>query len=398
MWEKGEVVVKAKRNIVIGGAVLCTVLVISCSDDSPDPEPSKGGSAGVAGAAGSKAQAGSGGTTTAGSSSGGGGSGGQQQGGEGGQPLAGSPSGGAPIGGEGGGGGDAGSGGEDSKEPPIDCSQVPSKPIKVEELKGPRAYHDIAFDTLGNLIGNHNEDLLKTALDGKPKMMLAGVGMLQGFDLAVNGDLYAVGSPFDDNTSLLRITPEGGQESVIDIDYGAYGVRIGPDGFIYVAASDSLLRIDPVTKKTTLVPSNVEGWAPRVMDYSPDKKKLYVGTLGEGTVYAYDLDETGKPKGYPKEFAKHVGDGYHDGLGVDACGNVYVADFLTSGLYRITPEGEVTVYQDWTDTFGESSSYGHGMEWGSGVGGYEKTSLYMPQPYDDNTVVRLDLGVPARPR
>lgn len=394
---------KAKRNMVIASAVLCTMLAISCSDDGEDPETPKGGSAG---AAGDKAQGGSAGKSTAGSSNGGsvkggaGGSAGKDDGGEGGRVMAGASMGGAAGGGEGGSGGDVGgAGGEGGTEPKIDCSQVPDKPIMVQELKGPKAYHDVAFDELGNLIGNDNEDLLKTALDGKPKMMLAGVGMLQGFDQAVNGDLYAVASSWDDgNTSLLRITPEGGQETIIDVESGAYGVRIGPDGFIYVASSDALLRVDPVTKKTTLVPSDLEQWAPRVMDYSPDKKKLYVGTLGDGTVYAYDLDENGKTKGYPKVFAEDVGGGYHDGLGVDACGNVYVADFTTTALYRITPEGEVTTYQQWEETGFDSSDYGHGLEWGSGLGGYEKTSIYLPQPYDDNTVVRVELGVPARPR
>jgi hypothetical protein len=395
--------VKAKRNIVIAGAVLCTTLVISCSDDGEDPGRPQGGSAG---AAGDKAQGGSAGKSTAGSSNGGsvkGGSAGKDDGGEGGQIMAGSSTGGAAGGDDGGGGdsgGDAGGGGgEGPTEPMIDCSQVPDKPIMVQELNGPKAYHDIAFDKDGYLIGNNNEDLVMTALGGKPQLLLAGVGTLQGFDQALNGDLYAVASSFEKfNTTLERITPEGGQETVIEVSNGAYGERIGPDGFIYVASREAIFRVDPATNKTTLVPSDVEGWAPRVMDYSPDKKKLYVGTLGDGDVYAYDLDENGKTKGYPKKFAEKVGDGYHDGLGVDACGNVYVADYYTSALYRITPEGKVSLYQDWKGTGFDTSDYGHGMEWGSGFGGYEKTSLYLPQPYDDNTVVRVDVGVPARPR
>jgi len=204
--------------------------------------------------------------------------------------------------------------------------------------------------------------------------------------------------------ALLRITPEGGQEEISSVEMGAYGVRIGPDGFVYVASSDGLLRIDPVTKKQQAVPSGIEFWQPRVMDYSPDKKKLYVGTLSNdengGTVYVFDLDEKGTPKGLPKVFATHVGDGYHDGLSVDACGNIFVADYYTTALYRITPAGEVSLYQDWEIAMENAvmGSYGHGLEWGSGIGGWDKNSIYLPQPYDDNTVVRVDVGVPARPR
>jgi hypothetical protein len=61
----------------------------------------------------------------------------------------------------------------------------------------------------------------------------------------------------------------------------------------------------------------------------------------------------------------------------------------------------VTLYQDWQDSVleeSDTSDYGHGIEWGSGVGGWQKNSIYLPQPYDDNTVVRVDVGVPARPR
>ena len=58
----------------------------------------------------------------------------------------------------------------------------------------------------------------------------------------------------------------------------------------------------------------------------------------------------------------------------------------------------VTTYQDWKDTGFDSSDYGHGIEWGRGLGGFEKNSIYLPQPYDDNTVVRVDVGVPARKR
>jgi hypothetical protein len=83
-----------------------------------------------------------------------------------------------------------------------------------------------------------------------------------------------------------------------------------------------------------------------------------------------------------------------DGLGVDVCGNVYVADYGTSALYRIPAQGgEGELFVDWPDW-----QYGHGLEWGSGLGGWSETALYLPQPYNGNKVVELELGVPGKPR
>jgi len=66
--------------------------------------------------------------------------------------------------------------------------------------------------------------------------------------------------------------------------------------------------------------------------------------------------------------------------------------YLDSGaLYRLRPDGQ-------TETFVTLGfpAYGHGVEWGNGIGGWSETSLFLPQPYDSNTVLELELGVPGR--
>ena len=35
-----------------------------------------------------------------------------------------------------------------------------------------------------------------------------------------------------------------------------------------------------------------------------------------------------------------VGTGWHDGMAVDACGNVYVADYNITAIFRISPDGK----------------------------------------------------------
>jgi hypothetical protein len=110
-------------------------------------------------------------------------------------------------------------------------------------------------------------------------------------------------------------------------------------------------------------------------------------------VYFVEVDDELNPTGDAVIFASNVGQGYHDGLGIDACGNLYVPDFNTRGLYRVDPEGVVTMLFD-LQTSG-SQHYGHGLEWGSGVGGWNHKAIYMPQPYEGNTVLEVVLGVPS---
>ncbi len=42
--------------------------------------------------------------------------------------------------------------------------------------------------------------------------------------------------------------------------------------------------------------------------------------------------------------------------------------------------------------------YGHGVEWGSGIGAWKADAIYLPQPYNGNTVVEVTLGIPRAPR
>src|SRR6187455_1533704 len=50
----------------------------------------------------------------------------------------------------------------DSGAPPrplFDCSLVPDEPTEINELDAPRGYHDVIFDTKGNLIGSDGSNL-----------------------------------------------------------------------------------------------------------------------------------------------------------------------------------------------------------------------------------------------
>jgi len=76
---------------------------------------------------------------------------------------------------------------------------------------------------------------------------------------------------------------------------------------------------------------------------------------------------------------------------VDVCGNLYVPTY-PDGLYRITPEGLVRLYQQWAGVL----ELGHGLRFGTGRHGWRDDALYLPRFYGGNTIVEVVTGVPGR--
>lgn len=127
-----------------------------------------------------------------------------------------------------------------------------------------------------------------------------------------------------------------------------------------------------------------------MLNFSPDARRMYIGTYTSGlTVVGLDanFDRTGT-----RPFARLSGN-HADGLGVDICGNLYVPMFGDSFLlYRVSPGGDAQVYYD----FEGSLAFGHGLAWGSGIGDWKETALYLPQPFNGDRVLEIDIGVPSR--
>ena len=95
--------------------------------------------------------------------------------------------------------------------------------------------------------------------------------------------------------------------------------------------------------------------------------------------------------GVPYVFASGVGSGaYHDCLVVDYCDNVYVCDYSTQAMYKITPAGVVSNYISFP-----GGQYAHGAEWGSGLNGFRVDALYVSQPYNGDTISEAVIGIPG---
>ncbi len=275
--------------------------------------------------------------------------------------------------------------------PGVDCSGLPDS-LGFDLLVGPKAYKGLLFDDSGGLLGSDELSLLRSERGEEPTVVLPGLGEVTQLDRLPGGDIVTNQVETGD---LLRITPEGGL-SVLVPNLRAYAVRVGPDGDVYTAGIDGIFRVDPDTgERTTVVRGDPQGGkGPRVLSFERSGKRLYWGTdeaAEGGRVYYVEIDGDIQPTSEPTLLATDVGGGFHDAMGVDACGNVYVLDWWWSALIRVTPRAEVTVLLDVAE---QEDGPLHGLRWGSGVGGWATDKLYAPRPAT-HEVFEIDLGLPA---
>lgn len=284
------------------------------------------------------------------------------------------------------------SGGESSTGEVLDydCDNLVQPFVSEVEIAGARGYHDVAFDADGHIVGFDGANaLLQVTYDGDVSVFLPGVGSTpQGMAVLEGFDMLFV----NDAGDLRRVTPDAQVSVVASNFFGAYGVTVGPDQHAYVGFSDTIARVDPETGEWTEF-VNLAGVTARVVEFNLDSTAVYISTIAQGDVYVVPVDADLEPTAEPTVFASGVGDSWHDGITMDACGNLYVPEFWSSGLYRIDPDGVVTTVYDQASSGFEH--YGHGLEWGSGIDGWNDHAIYLPQPYQGNTVNEVVLGVPS---
>lgn len=107
-----------------------------------------------------------------------------------------------------------------------------------------------------------------------------------------------------------------------------------------------------------------------------------VGPGGPGTCVADEDDficQPSDPGGGP---------GGIDGLGVDACGNVYASEFQQGNVWRISPDGKVELLAKLP------SSWVPNIKWGRGVGGFSSEVMYVADR-DTGRLFGVSVGVPG---
>lgn len=273
----------------------------------------------------------------------------------------------------------------------FDCAAMPDEAQPERILEGARGYKGLAFDLDGNIVGWDENALIKSDYEGNWEVFLPGLEDPEQMLTLPDGDLVVTTS-FSDG-SILRISPDGGTTRLASNVY-AYSVIQGPDEMLYGAGWEGVFRVHPRRGDvTTLKKTSFDDISFRAMAFSLDHSRLYMGAVDDrGRIFYWDLDEDLEPMGDLKVFAEGVGRGWHDGLVLDSCGYMYVVEYESNALYRISPDGsDVRTLVEWS----RERDFGHGLVWGTGEDGWRADAVYLPSPNDGSVVKEIVLGVPG---
>ena len=275
----------------------------------------------------------------------------------------------------------------------FDCEGISDGPFPLIKLNGPIASEDLAFDAEGNLVGSNDNAIFKSPYTGSPQVWVPNIQFRAGLRFLPTGDLVVNN---DETGQFLRIEPDGTIHVVLNNLAYPNGLAVHLDGRVIVTEHDAkrVLQVDPYENTSNVISQGVIK-NPNGAAFSPDYSRLYIaGFSGVGTIYAFPVDSEGEI-GDLFEWKTDVGTGWLDGIGVDLCSNVYIADYYATKVFRFDKDGngQTTVMEGQSGT----NTYLPNMQWGSGLGGWDNKKLYLPDGWNKD-VFEVDMGVPGIPK
>ena len=273
----------------------------------------------------------------------------------------------------------------------VDCANLPAGPFELIKLEGPLASEDLAFDREGHLIGSNDNAIFKSLYGGQPQVFVPNMNFRAGLRYLPSGQLIVCNNHTGE---LVRVDPDGTQHVLLSGLSYPNGVTVDLKGWVYFSEHDNnqVRRVHPYTGEYTILTNEVQ--SPNGLTFSPDYATLYIGGFnGSGVVYAMSISPEGVP-GKLVAWAEDVGTGWLDGMATDACGNIYIADYGATVIYRISPDGQQK--DKIISGAGFSNAYLPNMQWGSGVGGWDPLTLYLPDGWNKG-VFEVSIGVPSAP-
>lgn len=282
---------------------------------------------------------------------------------------------------------------------PYNCAALPPGPFTLSTVPNAIASEDLAFDAEGRLVGSDDSTIFRTPFGGTPEVFVPSFNFRAGMRFLPNGHLMVAN---DQRGELVRVDPDGVKWVILSGLAYPNGLAVDLKGYVYVSEHDAhrVRRVDPMTGSFTVV---IDGQIeyPNGLTFNNAYDTLYIdGFSGVGTVYALHINVDGTP-GALTEFVTGLGSGYLDGMGVDACGNLYVCDYTAEGatqVFRISPDGTertIIIESEYSGEYGVR--YLPNLDWGSGIGGWDTHTIYIPNGWE-HSVYYVDIGVPAKRR
>jgi len=152
--------------------------------------------------------------------------------------------------------------------------------------------------------------------------------------------------------TILHLDPDTGQTSTIvgsieaEHDSRFNDVEAAPDGGVFcgtMASKDHKARLYRLAPDGSLTLLFDDLGLSNGIGFSPDRRTMYHVDTNTRITWAMDYDEqTGATSDRRKLIENPPGEGYPDGMTVDAEGDLWIARWDGRSLYRHTPEGECT--------------------------------------------------------
>jgi gluconolactonase len=233
----------------------------------------------------------------------------------------------------------------------------------LEKLAGDFAFTEGATcDHNGNVffVDQPNNRIMEWSVDGKLSTFMQPSGHANGMEFDTNGNLIACA---DEHNQLWSIAPDKTVTVLVTNFEGKYlngpnDVWIAPSGGIYITDpfyrrtwwdhtapaldSEEVFYLTPNRKTLTRVTSDLR--KPNGITGTPDGKTLFVGDIGAGKTWRYDIQPDGTLTNKTL-FCQHGS----DGMTIDEVGDLYlcglgVTIFDSHGRHI----GHISVPEDWT--------------------------------------------------
>lgn len=274
----------------------------------------------------------------------------------------------------------------------FDCTAPwPAQPVNVQQLPDWTTAEDFDFDAEGYVVSVENSNLYGKDPYGNVRVMSPNIsGWTAGTRALATGDFVVADAQ---NGELVLIDHLTGGQTVLMAGL-AYpnGVEVDADHNVYVAENDGnrvnrVNAYDPYDRE--VVAEGVQ--FPNGLILSPDQQTLYVGSFGAGKIYAVDRDPAGGWQQARVFYDPVGGDNGFDGVNVDICGNVYITEWITGKVFRVSPDGQQSVVVAELD-----SSWIPNLRWGVGVAGWDPDTLYVADR-DRGRLFAIEVGIPGNP-